>query len=257
MTDTKTRRPGRPRKNPPSAPLASASTEDERQAVDINADRGDGVGMLADASGGNMMSPMMARMSQLQAMGLPEGAIMAALNSEFGGGDAPTPAPTPGAPQGVGELGPDPQMVAAYHERMKTYVKPVLTMSVCSLDREDKALGDKIAAGLTAAHKAQGQTPSLAQCVNAILDELDGFGGFTVRRMFYDWFQRWKAWQSVLRKLPDGQQLSDQEVASMLLKHHWHTHPVERAMLQAAKVGGSMSTGPAKTFNANAGEWKA
>jgi hypothetical protein len=99
---------------------------------------------------------MMDEMAKYKEMGLSDAEAWTLLNAKYGGQDT-----TPAAPVGVEQKmvnqeqqGPDPAMIAAYEERMKTYVAPVLdetfqvTMPVRFADKvRRKAISETIKRG--------------------------------------------------------------------------------------------------------------
>lgn len=181
--------------------------------------------------------------------GVPEAVIIATLNAQFGGGDAPAgaPRPTPGS----GEmLGPDPQMVAAYKERMKTYKKPQRHWQFGALREDDTELRKLLTAAVDDVNDEMGA----AQVIEHLANRLHGFGGVRLPKMFNEWCVQWQFWQMTVRKMPHGQVFTESKVLEDMVRFHWFNHPQERARLQMAKSP-NVASGPADMFKPAAGGW--
>ncbi len=196
------------------------------------------------------LSPMEAMAQAMREAGMDDGAILAALNAQFGGGDGQGPAVSPGTP-GAGEVvGPDPRMVAEYQERMKNYKpRPKLRRYNC-LDKEDPDLLDIL---LEAVQDVDGDMNS-QQIAAMIADRLDGFGGVELPQMFLEWCVQWQFWQATVRRLPSTGDFPPAKVLEEMVRYHWHAHPIEKAQLRAAQ-GGRVSSGPVQAFNPGQGDW--
>ena len=183
--------------------------------------------------------------TEMAKAGVPESVIVATLNTMFGGGDGQGAAPA--TPGGGETLGPDPKMVAAYHERMKNYVKPKKKFNFGALNSEDpklRELLEKIVDGITAGDDA----------VLKLLEGLHGFGGVPLPKMFMEWCVQWQYWQGTIRKMPPGEDFSEQKVLEDMVRYHWFRHPQERARLQAA-INPNQTSGLKSDFNPAAGTW--
>ena len=196
------------------------------------------------------LSPIEAMAKQMREAGLGEVAVLAALNAQFGGGDPAPGQPTPATPGSGETLGPDPRLVAEYKERMKNYTpRPKLRPWGC-LSREDTELEQLIRSCVQDVDNEMSQEG----VVQMFLERLDGFGGVALPAMFLEWCVQWQYWQHIQRRMPASEAYSEAQVIEDMIRYHWHAHPQERAQLQAAK-GGILTSGPAKAFNAGAGDW--
>ena len=190
--------------------------------------------------------------TQMAAAGVSEAIIIATLNAQFGGGDTAPPFP-PGqaATPGGGELlGPDPAMVAAYKERMKTYKKPQTHWRFGALRDDDPELRQRLAEAVEECNDEMAPR----DVVETFLSKLHGFGGVRLPKMFNEWCVQWQYWQMTIRKMPEGQTFTESKVLEDMVRFHWFNHPQERARLRMAERP-NVASGPAKMFNPGAGGW--
>ena len=191
---------------------------------------------------------------QMKEAGLSDDLIQAALTAQFGGGDGQGPAVrTPGAP---GELGADPGMIAAYHERMKNYVPPKTDFKFCALRGDDAELQALIETTLDDC-KASGDDTAEAMA-RRLMESLNDYGGVTLPHWAAQWCVQWQYWQQTIRRMPPGKEFTEAMTLSDIVRFHWHNHPQERAQLRFAE-NPNVKTGPASAFvgdGASAGTWK-
>lgn len=187
--------------------------------------------------------------TEMAKAGVSEAVIIAALNAQFGGGDVPgQAAPTPGS----GELlGPDPHMVAAYKERMKTYKKPQKRWNFGALKADDETLRNRLA---DAVAQIDPEKMEAGEVVDFLARALDGLGGVSLPKKFNEWCVQWQYWQMTVRRMPAGTVFTESKVLEDMVRFHWFNHPQERAQLHMAQ-NPNQRTGPAAMFKANAGGW--
>ena len=178
--------------------------------------------------------------------GVPEAVIIAALNSQFGGGDGQGGGGPRTAADGE-QLGPDPRMVAAYQERMKHYVKPKTRFTFGGLHKDDPKLASLLE-GIVDSMSAEDDP------VAKLLEGLHDFGGVKLPRTFVEWCVQWQYWQTTLRKMPKGEVFTEAKTLEDMVRSHWFAHPQERARLQQAKNPNQVS-GVRADFNPAAGTW--
>lgn len=191
---------------------------------------------------------------EMKQAGLSDDLIQAALTAQFGGGDGQGSAiQTPGRP---GDFGADPGMIAAYQERMKTYVPPKTDFKFCALRKDDEDLRSLIIATLDDCEASGDKLPEAI--AERLLESLDDYGGVTLPHWAAQWCVQWQYWQQTIRRMPAGKEFTEAMTLSDIVRFHWHNHPQERAQLRFAE-NPNVKTGPASAFvgdGASAGTWK-
>lgn len=187
--------------------------------------------------------------------GVPEGIIIATLNTMFGGGDGQgqaAPRPTPGTPGGGEQLGPDPEMVAAYQARINApdYKKAVTRKRFCALRSEDQDLQALLFKALSEVE----DDATLEEVVEWLCDALDGFGGVLLPLQFNEWCVQWQYWQQSIRRMRDPSKFSESKVLEDMIRFHWFNHPYERTQLRAAQ-NPNQTSGLKDAFSPAAGNW--